>query len=648
VQQPLTGTLVIAKPGKTVTATITAGESTITTGALTLSIPDGALPLGTTLTVTEAKVTKLGHQGDYGGAISIVTPLYTIETGGAELDAPVTVTLSMAALGSAADNAVPLAFYYDAETGRLSPLSPVSSDGGSLVSQATHFSAVVGGLIIPDKLPQFADSGFRPGVDDWQTGNWGSYLEPLGHCEAISVSEIWYYLKQHKGADAAPLHDLYDNNGVGARTPDLWQDDSLGYRLTGVLQHGPIADKPLYFGAQAQGWDAADDRLTYAAFLAAISSSGEPQTVYMNTTPKGIAHVMAVYGVTPNWLLVADPNYPGVGRRIRYDPATGKLASYLSASNAVDLAAGRGTTYTRFAYVPRIASMADAAVAAAWGTLNAGTVGDAEFPAYTVQVETGTDAAGSPVWAPLADGYAAAGASVNVRLAAPGNQPLSMKVYQGTSSADLGVWSWRWTLPLVSGDNVFGFYVVGDVSSGPGPRDMRFVDFRRFTIVRADAAAGRWVLTDTVQDGPRETPYSIPGQSLKITATSGSVSVSYNYDGPPHRNQTSTATWGPPPTSAAPGDKWETTLSAQGACAYDLDLSWASGVSVGIMWRDTGEGHSAGFGATATCEKSSEITPVSWAFPAHASSLDDALEIAVQAGGFHGSTTYTYKYTWQP
>ena len=54
---------------------------------------------------------------------------------------------------------------------------------------------------------------------------------------------------------------------------------------------------------------------------------------------------------------------------------------------------------------------------------------------------------------------------------------------------------------------------------------------------------------------------------------------------PPHRNKQGTATWETPTTNTALGDTWTSILSAHGACTCDLDLSWVSGVSVGIMLR---------------------------------------------------------------
>ena len=68
-------------------------------------------------------------------------------------------------------------------------------------------------------LPATVDSGFRPGVDDWQFTNYGSYVAPTGHCEGQSVSAIWYYVNQRLGGGASPLYGLYDDNGGNRPRP---------------------------------------------------------------------------------------------------------------------------------------------------------------------------------------------------------------------------------------------------------------------------------------------------------------------------------------------------------------------------------------------------------------------------------------------
>ena len=53
------------------------------------------------------------------------------------------------------------------------------------------------------------------------------------------MSAMWYYVVQPYG-NGLTLHERYDNNGDDPATPDLWMDDSLGYRFASTTQkdHG--------------------------------------------------------------------------------------------------------------------------------------------------------------------------------------------------------------------------------------------------------------------------------------------------------------------------------------------------------------------------------------------------------------------------
>jgi len=82
------------------------------------------------------------------------------------------------------------------------------------------------------------DSGFRPGIDDWQFPNYGSYITTNGNCEGQSLSAMWYYYNQPDGKDLC-LYGRYDNNGNQPATPSFWQDDSLAIRFCSVIQSDP-------------------------------------------------------------------------------------------------------------------------------------------------------------------------------------------------------------------------------------------------------------------------------------------------------------------------------------------------------------------------------------------------------------------------
>ena len=478
---PLTGTLTLGPATELARQTIGASGGMIAAGGLEIRVPDGALAAGTPFSVQSAPIT--GHT--FGDLVTPLTPLYIVEDGAAVLGAPVTLVLQAAIpAGKTA-----MAFTYDATAGTLTPLIPIAQDATTLTVGATHFSSLFGALVDLAKLSETVDSGFRPGQDDWQFGNYGSVVAPSGQCEGMTATAIWYYVNQRRATGASPLHGLYDNNGASTKTPVLWPDDSDGYRLTASVQADPIAD-PARFDAYRQSLDAPDGRAQHAAFRTAIGFTGRPQYIAIQSADKQSFHAMVVYRVTPERLFVADPNYPGRLRTIRYDAATGTLGPYSSGDNAGDIALHGATIYTRFAYIPAQASSSDAAIAAHWAEFETGTAGDAVFPTYSIKVLTGKDAQGKDVWAPFVDGYRTTEKKLTVSLTKLSTGAAStMAIYRGTSSTRVGPFAWKQTIDLEEGDNALGLSVYGRVGA-----DWEYVDFVRLTVTSGESED--WELAD--------------------------------------------------------------------------------------------------------------------------------------------------------
>ncbi|HYO43011.1 MAG TPA: hypothetical protein VES19_07390 [Candidatus Limnocylindrales bacterium] len=479
---PLSGDVALGAPGVPVTATVGAAGGIVTAPGLTIELPAGALAGDTAIAVTTTPIDGLAGPGAYGGAITPGTPLYSVSLGEAALAAPATVTLAMTIPAALPADVAPMAFYRDPATGALSPLTPVSWAPGRLTVLAPHFSDVFGGLVDLARVPATVDSGFRPGKDDWQFANFGSYVAPGGQCEGQTVSEIWYYLRQ-RGVGASPLWGLYDNNGAPDKTPPLWQDDSEGYRFVGSVHRAGIADLFSYLFLRDTQWDAADSRATMAAFRAAIAFSGSPQMIRISPAPGDAGHTMIVYRVTPSRLYVADPNYPGRLRSIPFDAATGRLATYSSGDSATSIGVAGTTAYTRFAYVPWVASKSEAWVAERWADFEANKAGDRTFPNYELKAVSGKDDAGKSTWAPLVDGFVTTEAKLDIQITKLGDGAASsMLVFRGTSTKATGGWGWKQTLDLDPGENEFGLLVYGKKGDA-----WAYVDFVRLTIVRGGA-----------------------------------------------------------------------------------------------------------------------------------------------------------------
>ena len=479
----LTGALALGQASGSASESIGTNGGTVALGALSISFAASALPADTKVAVTSTEITGLGGSGDYGGAIEPLTPLFTVELGNAEQAAPAVVTLAMPLPAGLPDGAVRMAFYYDRTTGALSPLTPVSADANGITVLAAHFSDLFGAVAHMEKVPATADSGFRPGRDDWEFPNHGSLIAPGGQCEGMSTSAIWYYVYQRKQGGASQVNGLYDNNGATDKTPTLWQDDSDAYRFTAAVHTAGFVDDAKYLGYRDAQWDTADRTFTYDAFRAAIAFSGEPQMIRISQVQGDGNHTMVVYRVSGNRLYIADPNYPSKLRTMTYNPQTKLLGSYTSGNSTVSIAANGPSIYDRTAFVPWRLSKLPEWMATRWADFEKGTAGDAQFPGYDLLVKT-QDASGAETWVPLTDGYTTSAATLDIQVTKlTDNSASRMRVYSGLTTKVVGNWAWAQTLKLEPGDNAFGLLIHGNKGTS-----WEYVDFQRIGITRGGAA----------------------------------------------------------------------------------------------------------------------------------------------------------------
>ena len=490
--QPVKGELTLQTATTLATQTIGSGGGSIRIArpgdpldGLTITVPAGTYAADVAFTVRERAISS----STFGAGIAPISPLISIENGGATAGGePVRVTIP----ATVPAGATVLGLYYQGAGGTLDPLPIVAQDAGSVTLAAAHFSDLLLALVDWTKIAATVDSGFRPGADDWQFTNYGSFVAPGGHCEGQSVTAIWYYTHQRRGGGASPLYGLYDNNGAEPRTPTFWPDDADGYRFASSVQADPIAAGAVY--TFFHGLDTASGRLTYNLFRAAIGLTGEPQLIAIADAAGGHGHAMVVYRVTPTRLYVADPNYPGRLRTVAYDPATGVLGPYSSGDNAGAIAAGGATSYARFAYIPAGASSSDAAVAAHWTEFEGGKSGDAAFPAYGLEVWTGKDQDGNDTWEPLGTSYATPDAKLRVRLVVPAGGQGDLRIFAGSTA--LSAWGTELTVELKDGLNDLGFYEMG-VAGGA----WRYVDFQRVAVTKGLMDInGTWTGTLTFTD----------------------------------------------------------------------------------------------------------------------------------------------------
>jgi len=500
------------------------GGTVVAADGLTIEVPSGAHPSNVTYAVVSSPIT--GHT--FGETIRPASALYSIDNGGGytgeliTLDIPVTVPEGGFAMG----------FFYDAATGRLEGMPILALDADSVTVATRHFSDLVvlefpglGIATIPDFV---ADSNFRPGTDDWQFRNLGSYAAPNGHCSGQSLSALWYYLEQRREAGASPLNGLFDNNG-GTATPGLWEDDSDGYRLASAVQadeHSTVSLAERIFENITRS---RADPLQYLALAATITTTGEPQYVGIYDTAQGGGHAMIAYKVDRRGIWVADPNYPGEERLIPYDGLN--LGPYRSGNKANEAP----KDFDAIGYFGTTALINWQGLGGRWTEFQSGTVGTDVFRDVGLEItrvvakDDGTledVTVINSMTIPL-------GEQIDFDVIGQDDLPLNddyrLSVYEMDGLLEVGRDNASVTVQLDAGTHDLGFYVEGS----PAGTNWMFVDFQRFSIVVGAGIAIN--VTPAVLSGPPDSdvPVTI---SVISQLTSDLNDVEVRVDGAPGCN----------------------------------------------------------------------------------------------------------------
>lgn len=162
----------------------------------------------------------------FGEYFNPLTPLISIKNGDTPSDDFIILKIPV----KVPEDYFAMCFIYDSENGTLRGLPMLKSEGNLMVIPMTHFSSIVISSIKRSLLNMDISTGFQPGKDDWQFPNYGSITNAWGHSRGQALSAIAYY--EDKFSNGSPhLWGIYDNNINRTKTPQLWQDDSLAYRL---------------------------------------------------------------------------------------------------------------------------------------------------------------------------------------------------------------------------------------------------------------------------------------------------------------------------------------------------------------------------------------------------------------------------------
>jgi hypothetical protein len=398
---PSGGKIVVDKPGDAL-------------NGLTVNVPTGAYDAATKFAISQQAVE--GHS--YGDQMTPVSPLITIDNGGAFANEAMSVRIPI----KASSDKFTMAFHYDPASGHLEALPVVDTDEGTVTVLSKHFSPVIAFAFDKAYLSSLnIDTGFKRGVDDWNLKNAGSSLSPQGFCEGMCLTAMWYF-ENEKGISGEPL---WSQNPVGpgpsAQTPNFWQDDDWAIKLASVAQTTVQPQRgDLYYqvaGAiENEGQQIAAttgitytrqmNRLQFYAFAAAFAANEnspakpkprpKPQLMLIGSPISKTGHAMVCYAIKGRTLLVADPNFPGdeswFGNEIVYDDGNGGVDGkdgafepYKSADSLSGLLDGKFNFYSHIWFGGTTALVQNQKLAGLWNQFRAGTV-QGKFPEYGLRV----------------------------------------------------------------------------------------------------------------------------------------------------------------------------------------------------------------------------------------------------------------------
>lgn|GEM_PF-2631685 len=453
---------------------ITVGESGGLLNGFQINVPANSYEDVRTFRISYAPVKS--HA--LGENFNLISPLISVENGGGYSNEIMLVKIPV----QIPEGHFAMAFFYDNydnKSGQLEGVPLVTEDKNSVTIATRHFSNIIVSSIEEYRLKGVAKSGFLPGFDDWQFPNYGSYLEPRGHCTGQSLTAMWYYYEKFfKGKSA--LYGLYDNNG-NEKTPKVWQDDTLAYRLASVVQNDIKWDSRLYKQMKdvSANWSAKEQ---VNAFAYSILATGLPQLVGLYDTRYGGGHAMIVYQVQ-NWnLAVADPNYPGVkGHMIKFDAERGKFEPYNSGTNTGDIKSGEGKEYDQILYISRSALIDSSQIASRWKEMEQATIGNDKFPDYSLLA---TEKDGTT--REFIDGYTTQSDKLTIQ--ATGNLLLGTSIYRDgawlrTDATGEPIIDTSSVVILKPGNNKLGIWVCARMVNSDASAFWTWVDFQWVTVI---------------------------------------------------------------------------------------------------------------------------------------------------------------------
>jgi len=507
---------------------------------LEITIPGNSFSSAQTVKVAYAEIKS--HQ--FGQYFNPISPMITITCDGGYSSEIMSITIPV----KVPEGNIPLGFFLDGTTGKLEGIPIENYTANSITLLTRHFlpgsQLHTGGLSLKNATaaPQGANiiissisesllnaqpiiaSGFKPGVDDWEFVNYGSYIAPGGQCAGQNMTAMWYYFEK-KPTDG----NLFKKFSTNA---NLWQDDARGYRFCSVIHNDLDWDGTVsnLFGKYIDK-NQELDKLKLYTIAGTMLVTGEPQGIgiYRQTgtkadgTPKYGGHDLICYqvSVSAGQLYISDPNTPGTGQSIAF---TGdKFQPYLAKLNGNDAS----HPYPFVTYYAKTAYIDWDKIGKRYGELVSNTIGTVApntFPAYTIWQKGKADLE-------LKDGLVTNNDTLRCTVECPttergfhvNNKWLIWFNLYDEKGNEIDKWegSGKGYVILKPGPNKIGFYIYsqknGVVDSNGNYIDL-FIDFKWITVNYSSLS---------IDPNPLQ---GEPGKEYKLTAQSkGSAPKSAKY-----------------------------------------------------------------------------------------------------------------------
>jgi len=368
---------------------------------MVITVPVNAYSDSRTFNISYAPIQ--GH--NFGSNFNPITPMIMIKNGGGYSSDMMTIKIP---IKKAADEFA-MGFLYNEVTGALEGLPVIDLSDSTITVGTRHFETSsislgkkafngsdltsIGNVIISSIKSSYLsgqsiiNTGFQPGVDDWEFDNYGSYIATGGHCAGMSISSMYYFYEK-KLHGAKSLYHLFDKYLVkGADGSDkLWMDNPQGYRFASMVQRN-IWTSSLVQTVRKVLQAKSMQYLSWYAFAASMLITGEPQYVALvrNDT---VRHAIVAYKIslTEKKLYVADPNYPGQEEIITYNGTS--FDPYSSKENKNE---PNPELYDGICYIPKTAFIDWDKITSLYTDFTNGIIGNGTFPSYSLLVKNGNN-----------------------------------------------------------------------------------------------------------------------------------------------------------------------------------------------------------------------------------------------------------------